>query len=188
MPMRAVAVLRALCILCIPARAVADEPAQQAAQAPPNDGSQRQLSIKGEAGYEYGWIFGVPVQSALIRAGIGRQNDFDAQYFTVAARYGLTSVGLTTWDLRVGGEGDLFRSGILRLGLGAEAGVLSMVRATNGNNAPALTIGVSGHAGADLVRWGPRDAHALTLDLRAEGHAFLAGVHFGPSLVLGLRY
>jgi len=145
-------------------------------------------SFRGQVGYELGLMYGVALHSARFRAGIGSQNDAGGRYFVLDGRYGQTSSGLTTWDFRIGGEIDAIKSGRGHFGLGAAGGVIGIVRESNGRTLIVPTIGMYGHGGVDLAQWGPRNDHALSLDLRLDAHVFFTGYYFGPGIVLGLKY
>jgi hypothetical protein len=169
--------------------------APAAAKTDEEEGRTYRFAAKGQAGYELGVMYARPIHSARFRLGLGRQNDNYSQFVIIDGRYGQTPNGLGTWDIRLGGEVDLYRSGILRIGLGAASGLLILKRATTpsgaligSNDAVALTIGMDVHAGADLVRWGPRNDHALTIDARLDLHVFFTGYYVAPGVVLGLRY
>lgn len=146
-------------------------------------------SFKGGVGYQYAHVHGVPIQAGRLRLGVGGQNDVMAHYAMLSIMVGETDAGRRAWDLRVGWSGDLRLVSILRLGLDAEIGYLFIRRATIDERMYALGIGVGAHAGIDVLTWGPRDDHALTVDGRIEAHIHFGNADlWGPSILLGLRF
>jgi hypothetical protein len=146
------------------------------------------FAFKGQAGYELGLVYGIAVHSARFRAGFGSQNDTNGRYFVLDGRWGSTPNGLTSFDIRAGGEIEPVKSGSLHVGLGASAGIMGVNRQSNGRTLLIPMIGLYFHGGLDLVKWGPRNDHALQLDLRLEANVFFTGYYFGPGVVLGFRY
>jgi hypothetical protein len=146
------------------------------------------FAFKGQAGYELAAVYGVAVHSARFRAAFGSQNDVTGRYFVLDGRWGSTANGLTSFDVRAGGEIEPVKTGIAHFGLGAAAGIMGVNRVTNGRTLLIPTLGLYFHGGVDLVQWGPRNDHALQLDLRLEAHVFFTGYYFGPGVVLGFRY
>lgn len=162
------------------------------ASAPPHDdeakGRAFRPSFKGGLGYHYARVHDVPIHAGRLRLGVGAQNDLMAHYAMLSVMVGETETGRRAWDMRVGWSGDV-RISIVRLGLDAEIGYLFIRRATIDSRMWALGVGAGAHAGVDVLTWGPREDHALTIDGRIEGHIhFGNAVSWGPSLSLGVRF
>jgi hypothetical protein len=167
--------------------AAAPPPTSPPPPAEVNEATRYQFSLKAQGGYERGVMYGVGVNSGRLRLGFGRQHDELGQYVLVEGRYGLTNGGLKNGDVRLGGELDLYRTGIVHLGLGGGGGVLLVERATGGSALLALTLGMHLHGGLDLVRWGPRKRSAITLDARLPIELYFTGYYIAAGLFLGVR-
>lgn len=140
-------------------------------------------------GYHYASVHGVPIQAGRLRAGMGAQNADLGHYAMLSIMVGETETGRRAWDLRLGWSGDFRVVSRLRLGIDLELGYLFIRRATIDQRMYALGIGAGAHAGVDVVQWGKRDDHALTVDARIEGHLhFGNAVLWGPSISGGLRF
>lgn len=169
----------------------APRPVQDLGPAPPLPDESKKFheSVKGELGYEYAQVHGVPIDAGRLILGFGGQNADMAHYAIATMMLGQTREGRRVWDLRVGWSGDLYRAGILRLGLTAQAGYLVVRRVTDDSRAYAFGIGAGGHAGVDLVPFGDHGEHALTLDGRFDVHLhFGNAVQWGPEILLGFRW
>jgi hypothetical protein len=149
----------------------------------------RRTAFRAAAGIAYERVSSVPVTGGLLRLAVGGQNDFVGHYASLSIMTGLTENGLRTWDVRVGWTGDLLRADRVRLGMDADLGYLVIRRATVDSRMWALGAGVGIHASADLYTFGPRDAHAITLEGRLDGRLYFGGATtWGPSLLGGIRY
>jgi hypothetical protein len=172
----------------VPAETAAP-PASGTAPEPARPPKKYRPTGKAELGYQYAQVHGVPINAGRLNLGFGAQTDEMANYATLSIMVGETAAHRRAWDLRVGWTGDLYREGILRLGLAGRAGYLVIRRITTDSRAYAFGIGAGVHAGVDLVPFGDRGDHALTLDAH-----FDADIHFGnafqwgPSVLLGFRY
>lgn len=146
-------------------------------------------SFRGQLGYQYTQMFGVPINAGRLRLGVGLQNDVMGHYMTFSSMVGETETGRRAWDLRVGYEGDLRLAGIVRLGAGLELGYVFIRRASIDERMWALGIGAHVHASIDALTWGFRDDHALYVDARLEGHIHFGNADlWGPTLSVGLRF
>jgi hypothetical protein len=142
-----------------------------------------------QLGYQYARLHSVPINAGRFRLGVGAQNDAQAHYFTFSSFVGATETERRVWDLRVGYEGELRLVGIVRLGLGLEAGYVVVRRASIDERMWALGVGAQAHVGVDAVTWGPRDDHALYVEARIEGHIHFGNADmWGPTLSVGLRF
>lgn len=154
-----------------------------------DEGKTLRLAGRGEGGFQYSRLYGVPITGARGRIGIGAQNDSTANYATLSVLYGATENDLRTWDVRVGWQGDLLRFGVVRLGLDVEFGYLFIRRATFDNRMFTLGAGAGVHAGVDLFPFGPRNDHAVTAQVRFDTSLHFGGAFvWGPAVLVGFRY
>jgi hypothetical protein len=146
-------------------------------------------SFRGQLGYQYTHMFGVPINAGRLRLGVGLQNDDMGHYMTFSSMVGETETGRRAWDLRVGYEGELRLAGIVRLGAGLEIGYVFVRRASIDERQWALGIGAHVHGSVDALTWGFRDDHALYVDARIEGHIHFGNADlWGPTLSIGVRF
>lgn len=146
-------------------------------------------SFRGQLGYQYTHMYGVPINAGRLRLGVGLQNDSMGHYLTASSMVGETETGRRAWDLRVGYEGELRLAGIVRLGAGLEIGYVFIRRASIDERMWALGIGAHVHGSVDALSWGFRDDHALYIDARIEGHIHFGNADlWGPTLSVGLRF
>lgn len=146
-------------------------------------------SFRGQLGYQYTHMYGVPINAGRLRLGVGLQNDSMGHYMTFSSMVGETETSRRAWDLRVGYEGELRLAGIVRLGAGLEIGYVFIRRASIDERMWALGIGAHIHGSVDALTWGFRDDHALYIDARIEGHIHFGNADlWGPTLSVGLRF
>jgi len=156
---------------------------------PAYDPKKLRTSIKGEIGGQYARVHDVAIPGVKVNLMFGGQNDSLAHYGLLSFMVGSTEQSRRAWDLRVGYMGDLLRFGIVRAGVGAEAGYLVIRRVTYDDRAYAFGIGALFHVGFDVIPMGPHGEHALTLDARFDAHIhFGDALLFGPSLLAGYRW
>ena len=186
--MRAVIPFAALLALVLTsARAEADEDAGK---------SERSMSTKVEGGYELGAMYGRPMHGGRLRVGVGSQNDAQALWATLSMRYGVSFTGVPTWDVRLGGDSELLRRGIFHAGGGADIGVhgytvqgeRDVVNHSESSVRWALSLGLAGRAGIDVVRFDDSPRSALTLDARVDGHVFFWGYYVSAAILAGARF
>ena len=167
-----------------PADSTADPPLDDASEA-----KRVRAAFRGAAGFQYARLSGIPVTGARMRLGVGGQTDSGAHYGGLSVLYGSTENGLRTWDIRFGWTGDFIRAGIVRLGVDVEFGYLVVRRASVDERQWALGAGAGVHASVDLVPFGPRDDHAITLEGHFDGHLHFGNTFvWGPSILAGVRY
>lgn len=143
---------------------------------------------KVEGGYEVGNMYGRGMHGGRMRLGLGRQNDDMAFWGTLSGRYGFTYVGLPTWDLRMGGDSELFREGIFHLGVAADFGIHGYTSQADDDIGFALSFGLGGRLGIDVIQYGERNRSAVTLDGRLDAHLFFTGYYASAGLYLGVRF
>lgn len=162
------------------------EPPQPPRPAP--EAQKYVLSFKGDVGVTGMFVSGIPATAARVNLGFGVVRKESMHHALVEVVVGRTEADRSLRDFRLGYEGSL-RFGIVRLGGGFDAGILSISRVTRPTNQRSLGLGVHAQAGLDLYAWGELDAHAITLDVRMDAflHASASGV-FAPSAALGFRY
>ena len=155
------------------------------------DDGARSTSTKLEGGYELGAMYGRPMHGGRLRVGLGSQSDAMGFWATLSGRYGTTFTGVPTWDIRLGGDSELFRSGLFHAGGGADIGVhgfTSQGEREGGGARWALSLGLSGRAGIDVLRFHDSPRSALTLDVRVDGHLFFWGYYTSAALLAGVRF
>lgn len=160
---------------------------------PPTDDAEEakkvRLAVRGAGGYQYWRMNGIPVTAARMRFGVGGQTDFGAHYGSLSILYAGTENGLRTWDFRFGWIGDFLRYGPVRLGVDAEVGYLVVRRTSVDDRFWALGAGGGVHAAVDVLAFGPRDDHAITVEGHFDGHLhFGTAFVWGPNLLVGFRY
>jgi hypothetical protein len=158
------------------------------ARAADNEGEKWTTTGKVEAGYERGVMYGRGMNGARMRLGLGRQNDEMAFWGTISGRYGATDIGLRTWDIRVGGDSELFREGIFHLGVAADFGIHGYTSRADDDIGYALSFGLGGRMGIDVVKFGERNRDAVTLDGRLDAHLFFTGYYASAGIYLGVRF
>lgn len=164
---------------------------EQGAPAPPpaDEGKRRRVTFRGEGGFQYAQVVGVPITGARVRLGVGTQNDSLANYGTFSLLYGGTENDLRVWDFHFGYTGDFLKVSILRLGLDADVGYLVIHRATLNDRMFALGLGAGAHAGFDLFAFGSRNDHAVTAQARFDASIHFGGAFvWGPAVLVGFRY
>lgn len=155
-------------------------PSEAASNVPPED--RWDFSMKLDGGYEVGRLDGDASGGARWGVGFGMQNDAVGAWGTLRGRIVPASVGVQAWDVRIGVDADVFRSGPVHLGAAVELGALEQERLAGTHPNLALLVGVAARGGFDLVQFGSRDRSALTLDLRADASLLAGG---GSYLTLG---
>ncbi len=159
------------------------------------DDAPRTKSGKVEAGYELGTMYLRGMHGGRLRLGYGTQSDTKAIWATLSGRYGATFVGLPTWDVRAGVDSELLRAGIFHAGAGLDLGVhgfttrarRDIVNYDDPDVQWALSLGLAGRAGIDVVRLSEDRRRAITLDVRLDGHFFLAGYYASVGAFVGVR-
>jgi hypothetical protein len=177
-------------VIPVAALLLATSPAEAA------DATTRSMSTKVEGGYELGAMYGRPMHGGRLRVGLGSQNDAMALWATLSGRYGVSFTGVPTWDVRIGGDSELLRSGIFHAGGGADIGVhgytvqgeRDVVNHTESAVRWALSLGLSGRAGIDVLRFRDTPRSALTLDARLDGHVFFWGYYASACVLAGARF
>jgi hypothetical protein len=151
-------------------------------------GNKWTTTAKVEAGYERGVMYGRGMNGGRMRLGLGRQNDDMALWGTISGRYGATETGLRTWDIRLGGDSELWREGIFHLGAAADFGIHGYTSRAENDIGWALSFGLAGRLGIDVVKFGERNRDAVTLDGRLDAHLFLTGYYASAGIYLGVRF
>ena len=146
------------------------------------------FSTKIDGGYEVGRLDGDGTGGTRWGLGFGLQNDAVGCWGTLRGRIVPASVGVRAWDVRLGIDADVYRSGAFHVGAGAEVGGMEHARPSAAPR-QSLTFGMGARAGVDLVSFGSRDRSALTLDLRADMHLLAGGGSYATLGVLaGVRF
>lgn len=151
-------------------------------------------SGKVEGGYELGAMYGRAMHGGRLRLGLGSQSETKALWATLSGRYGTTFVGLPTWDVRIGGDSELLRVGLFHAGAGVDIGIHGFTTRAKYDIANyddpdvqyALSLGLSGRVGIDVVKLGESSRSAVTLDARLDGHLFLLGYYASIGAFVGL--
>jgi hypothetical protein len=145
-------------------------------------------SLKLEAGGALKKLDAFGVTLFDLRLGFGAENKWMGHYGSLGFTWGETSQHLRTYDLMLGYGLD-FRISIVRLGVGAELGYLWVRRASVDSRMFALGIGAWGHAGIDIVQFGPNERFGFYVDARLSGSIhYTNALLWGPSLMLGVRF
>lgn len=147
------------------------------------------LSLRLEGGYELGRIDGDLTGGSRLGFGLGAQDDDGGWWWTVRGRFADPTLGARVSDARFGFEADVLREGILRLGVGVELGGVAWTERAGTRTTVAMSLGLAGRAGIDLVRFGHRDRSALTLDVRLDMHVLTSPGSYGAlGLLAGVRF
>jgi hypothetical protein len=158
--------------------------AQEVEQDAPAEETKPQRERAGvlvAGGASYRALFGLPVETGVVGAGVGVESGHLAVYARGEYERGNVDRGLALHVVRIGGsmEGIV---GAFRIGAGLSLSNVSIARATDGTTIDRFGVGIFGITSLDLVRF---DDHALYLGARFDGDASAHMV--GASLVLGFR-
>ncbi len=147
------------------------------------------LSLRLEGGYELGRVDGDATGGTRVGVGLGAQNDEGGWWTTLRGRFSSPTVGVHLWDFRFGVDADVLREGIFHVGVGLELGAMAHDARPGSRVQAALTLGLAGRAGIDLVRFGHRGRSALTIDVRLDMHVLTSPGSYGSlGLLAGVRF
>lgn len=147
-----VAAALVLATLLVAPQASADADGDEVVKPPPKP-IQTRAYVRGQGGYAYHVLYGVPVDSGNFDLALGLHTSLVAYFFEANFLFGSTRDGLAVHGFELGPSVELalWR---FRFGHGFFMSNLRVARVTNSAELTALNTGVSFHLTFDLVQWG----------------------------------